>query len=200
MTDTDNDGMPDIFEVNFGLNRTVSMHNGVLEAEADNDNDGLTNLDEYTLGGHPFNSDTDGDCILDAVEVSWAQSTALDPSVDGVSPHDAINLADADGDGINEADALGCDLGGIEPIDTNDNQSDEPSTDNDGDGVLNSNDDCPNTPENTPTDVTGCSSEQRNQKAGDASGEAEEGFGETFMLLLMVGGLSLIHISEPTRH
>ena len=109
-----------------------------------------------------------------------------------MSPHDAINLADADGDGINESDALGCDLGGIEPVDTNDNQSDEPSTDDDADGVLNSNDDCPNTPENTPTDVTGCSSEQRNQKAGDASGEAEEGFGETFMLLLMIGGLLLL--------
>ena len=192
ITDSDNDGMPDIFEVNFGLNRTVSMHNGLLEAEADNDNDGLSNLDEYTLGGHPLNPDTDGDCILDAVEVSWAQATALDPSVSDVSPHDAINLADADGDGINEADALGCDLGGVEPVDTNDNQSDEPTTDNDGDGVLNSNDDCPNTPENTPTDVTGCSSEQRNQKAGDASEEAEEGFGETFMLLLMVGGLLLL--------
>ena len=100
VTDSDNDGMPDIFEVNFGLNRTVSMHNGLLEAEADNDNDGLSNLDEYTLGGHPLNPDTDGDCILDAVEVSWAQATALDPSVSYVSPHDASNLADADGDGI----------------------------------------------------------------------------------------------------
>ena len=64
------------FEVNFGLNRTVSMHNGLLEAEADNDNDGLSNLDEYTLGGHPLNPDTDGDCILDAVEVSWAQHSS----------------------------------------------------------------------------------------------------------------------------
>ena len=192
VTDTDNDGMPDIFEVNFGLNRTVAMPDGELESDMDNDNDGLSNLDEYTLGGDPLNPDTDGDCILDAVEVSWAQATALDPSVDDVSPSDAINLADADNDGVNEADALGCDLGGIEPVDPNDNQNNETSVDDDEDGVLNTNDECPETPADTPTDVSGCSSAQRNQKAGDASGEAEEGFGENFMLLLMFGGLVLL--------
>ena len=192
VTDTDNDGLPDIFEVNNGLNRTISMHGGVLEADMDNDNDGLSNLDEYTLGGHPLNVDTDGDCILDAVEVSWAQATALDPDVEDVSPSDAINLADADGDGVNESEALGCDLGGIEPVDPNENQSNETSVDDDQDGVLNADDDCPDTPANTPTDVSGCSSDQRNQKAGDSSGAGEEGFGETFMLLLMLGGLLLL--------
>ena len=192
VTDTDNDGLPDIFEVNKGLNRTISMHGGVLEADMDNDNDGLSNLDEYTLGGHPLNADTDGDCILDAVEVSWAQATALDQNVEDVSPSDAINLADADGDGVNESEALGCDLGGIEPVDMNDNQSNETSVDDDQDGVLNADDDCPDTPANTPTDVSGCSSDQRNQKAGDSSGSAEEGLGETFMLLLMLGGLLLL--------
>ena len=40
--------------------------------------------------------------------------------------------------------------------------------------------------------MTGCSLNQRNQKAGDASGEAKEGFGENFMLLLMLGGLLLL--------
>ena len=192
VTDTDNDGMPDIFEVNNGLNRTISMHGGVLEADMDNDNDGLSNLDEYTLGGHPLNADTDGDCILDAVEVSWAQATALNQNVEDVSPSDAINLADADGDGVNESEALGCDLGGIEPVDPNDNQSNETSVDDDQDGVLNADDDCPDTPADTPTDVSGCSSDQRNQKAGDSSGAAEEGLGETFMLLLMLGGLLLL--------
>ena len=101
-------------------------------------------------------------------------------------------MADADDDGVNEADALGCDLGGIEPVDTGTNETDEPSTDDDQDGVLNAADECPDTPANTPTDVSGCSLNQRNQKAGDASGEAEEGFGETFMLLLMIGGLLLL--------
>jgi len=192
VTDTDNDGMPDIFEVNNGLNRTISMHGGILEADMDNDDDGLSNLDEYTLGGHPLNADTDGDCILDAVEVSWAQATALDQNVEDVSPSDAINLADADGDGVNESEALGCDLGGIEPVDPNENQSNETSVDDDQDGVLNADDDCPDTPADTPTDVSGCSSDQRNQKAGDSSGAAEEGLGETFMLLLMLGGLLLL--------
>ncbi|MEC7253775.1 MAG: lamin tail domain-containing protein [Candidatus Thermoplasmatota archaeon] len=192
VTDTDNDGMPDIFEVNNGLNRTISMHNGELEADMDNDDDGLSNLDEYNLGGNPLNSDTDGDCIPDAVEVSWAQATALNQNVDDVSPRDAINLADADGDGVDEASALGCDLGGIEPIDTNNGTTNQTSVDDDQDGVLNSNDECPDTPAETPTDVSGCSSDQRNQKAGDAAGEAEEGFGENFMLILMLGGLLLL--------
>ena len=77
-------------------------------------------------------------------------------------------------------------------VDPNDNQSNETSVDDDQDGVLNADDDCPDTPANTPTDVSGCSSDQRNQKAGDSSGAAEEGFGETFMLLLMLGGLLLL--------
>ena len=192
VTDTDNDGMPDIFEVNNGLNRTVSMHEGALEADMDNDGDGLSNLDEYVLGGNPLNPDTDGDCILDAIEVSWAQSTALDQTTVDVSPQDAINLADADGDGIDEASALGCDLGGIDPVDSGDDNNNQTSVDDDQDGVLNTNDECPDTPSGAPTDVDGCSSDQRNQQAGDASGEAEEGFGESFMLLLMLGGLLLL--------
>ena len=41
VTDSDNDGMPDIYEVNYGLNRTVSTIDGVLESDADNDDDGF---------------------------------------------------------------------------------------------------------------------------------------------------------------
>jgi hypothetical protein len=57
---------------------------------------------------------------------------------------------------------------------------------------LNENDDCPDTPADTPTDIDGCSLSQLNQNAGDSSGEADEGMGATFMLLLMLGGALLL--------
>lgn len=194
VTDTDNDGMPDIWEVGNGLNRTIAMFGSTLEGDMDVDGDTLSNYDEYLLGGNPLSTDTDGDCILDQIEVAWAQTTALDPGVDDVSPKDAINMADADGDGINEADALGCDLGGItpEPADGETNNTENQSIDDDGDGVLNGDDDCPDTLPDTSTDISGCSLAQLNQNAGGSSGEAEKGMGEIFMLLLMLGGALLL--------
>jgi len=141
-----------------------------------------------------LSADTDGDCILDQIEVAWAQTTALDSGVTDVSPYDAINMADADGDGINEADALGCDLGGItpEPTGNETNNTGNDSLDDDNDGILDVDDDCPDTLPDTPTDIDGCSLAQLNQNAGDSSGEAEEGTGATFMLLLMLGGALLL--------
>jgi hypothetical protein len=194
VTDTDNDGLPDIWEVGNGLNRTIAMFGTTLEADIDADGDTLSNYDEYVLGGNPLSQDTDGDCILDQIEVAWAQTTALDPGVTDVSPYDAINMADANGDGVNEADALGCDLGGItpDPSDNQNNDTTNQSIDDDNDGVLNENDDCPDTPADTPTDIDGCSLSQLNQNAGDSSGEADEGMGATFMLLLMLGGALLL--------
>ena len=194
VTDTDNDGLPDIWEVGNGLNRTIAMFGTTLEADIDVDGDTLSNYDEYVLGGNPLSADTDGDCILDQIEVAWAQTTALDSGVTDVSPYDAINMADADGDGINEADALGCDLGGItpEPTGNETNNTGNDSLDDDNDGVLDVDDDCPDTLPDTPTDIDGCSLAQLNQNAGDSSGEAEEGMGATFMLLLMLGGALLL--------
>ena len=170
------------------------MFGTTLEGDMDVDGDTLSNYDEYLLGGNPLSSDTDGDCILDQIEVAWAQTTALDSEVTDVSPNDAINMADADGDGINEADALGCDLGGITPQPTGNetNNTGNESLDDDNDGILDTDDDCPDTLPDTPTDITGCSLTQLNQNAEDSSGEADEGFGATFMLLLMLGGALLL--------
>ncbi|MBI5408654.1 MAG: fibronectin type III domain-containing protein [Nitrospirae bacterium] len=57
--DTDNDGMPDGWEVNNHLNPLVN------DADEDSDGDGLTNLKEFQLGTNPSNPDTDGDGVND---------------------------------------------------------------------------------------------------------------------------------------
>ena len=59
--DTDNDGLPDGWEVNYGLNP-----NSASDANADPDGDGLTNSQEYAAGTNPNNADTDGDGTNDA--------------------------------------------------------------------------------------------------------------------------------------
>jgi hypothetical protein len=57
--DWDADGMPDDWEMRYGLNPWVN------DADLDSDGDGLTNMEEYERGTDPFNPDTDGDGILD---------------------------------------------------------------------------------------------------------------------------------------
>ena len=54
--DTDNDGLPDGWEVAYGLNP-----NSAGDANADPDGDGLTNAQEYAAGTNPNAADTDGD-------------------------------------------------------------------------------------------------------------------------------------------
>ena len=191
VTDTDNDGMPDYWEVANGLNRTTrTLGNlNMLEGEYDADGDGLSNEVEYDYGSHATNADTDGDCIPDAVEVSWAQSTAMDSSIDDVSPTDALTLADADKDGVNESEVLGCDLGGI-LVDEDQTVVDNGSLDDDGDMVINRDDLCPNTIANIPVDSNGCSTEQRNSNA-TPSADTSSNFGAGMMLLLMLGGVAL---------
>ena len=62
--DTDNDGMPDKWEEKYGLNIEFD------DSSDDEDNDGLTNLEEYREGTDPTVKDTDGDGISDGDEVN----------------------------------------------------------------------------------------------------------------------------------
>jgi len=66
--DTDEDGIPDWYELANGLNVNVD------DADDDNDAgegpDGLTNLQEFQLGTDPQNPDSDEDGLLDGAEVN----------------------------------------------------------------------------------------------------------------------------------
>jgi len=94
-TDTDGDNMPDKWEMENGLNRTSSVVPGssMPEQSHDNDGDGLENLREMSVQGHPLKADTDGDCINDLQELVFA-------TLKGIPESDAILYADADNDGV----------------------------------------------------------------------------------------------------
>jgi hypothetical protein len=82
-TDTDGNGLPDIWEdLYFG-------HLGV-DPNADPDGDGLSNLQEYLRHSDPIKSDTDGDGIPDGWEIAHGlnptfDDTAEDPDQDGLN-------------------------------------------------------------------------------------------------------------------
>ncbi len=104
--DTDNDTLPDHFETLFGLD--ISLHDQMH----DNDFDLLNNREEFLLGTDPTVADTDGDGIIDGLDIApnnieyrldtdrdslpnnWEIANGLNP----LNPYDAS--ADPDADGI----------------------------------------------------------------------------------------------------
>lgn len=81
--DSDDDGMPDSYEIEFGLDPSDPG-----DAESDSDGDGLSALREYQLSTDPLSADSDADGITDGWEVFFG----LDPTTDDSG-------FDADGDG-----------------------------------------------------------------------------------------------------
>jgi hypothetical protein len=102
-TDTDGDNMPDAWELEYGLNRTSSIIPGssVPEQSHDFDGDGLDNLQEMGVSGDPNNADTDGDCIRDIDELTFATLHQIPAS-------DAILFADADNDSVADGEQTDC--------------------------------------------------------------------------------------------
>jgi len=86
--DTDNDGIPDPWEIsNFGDLTTVGL-------TTDFDGDGLLDIDEYSNNTDPKDSDSDGDGMPDGYEVA----NSLDPLDDGsIDPNNGPD-GDPDGD------------------------------------------------------------------------------------------------------
>lgn len=113
--DSDGDGLTDGQEVYLtGTHPAVydSLVQGVSDAEADTDQDGLNNAQELDLGTDPCNKDTDEDGVADGVEVNQITSNPLVADTDGDTLNDGDDLAlgfspllqDTDSDGILDCD------------------------------------------------------------------------------------------------
>lgn len=85
--DTDNDGMPNWWEWQYGLNPTNSN-----DATNDLDGDGVINLSECQAGLSPTNSDTDADGASDSDEVNVYHSSAVSPDSDGDGLRDGYEI------------------------------------------------------------------------------------------------------------
>lgn len=115
--DRDADGMPDSYEVLYGLNPDVN------DADLDLDNDGLSNLGEFTLGTVPNDDDTDDDNYLDGVETNtgiWVSESDT-----GTNPF----LPDTDGDELLD----GVENPDLEFVDASQTGTDPNIVDSDGD-------------------------------------------------------------------
>jgi len=86
--DTDGDGMPDEWEMAYGLNPVDSS-----DAHQDSDGDGLDNLSEFLLSTDPTNPDTDSDGLLDPYDTD-----PLDPN-----PIMVVANGDINDDGVVDA-------------------------------------------------------------------------------------------------
>jgi hypothetical protein len=116
-SDSDDDSLPDGWEVLYGLDPLDE-----LDAGQDLDSDTLVNSNEYLLGTDPTNPDMDGDAVLDGWEYHGTSNTAYG------SESTSITNADSDADGL---------LDGVEMGITNSNGTitNPNSADTDGDSI-----------------------------------------------------------------
>ncbi|MDZ4197731.1 MAG: hypothetical protein U1E27_00435, partial [Kiritimatiellia bacterium] len=102
--DTDLDGLPDWWEHMYFGGPTNAV------ASVDTDNDGLTAAEEFALGTHPENPDTDGDGLEDGAEVNTHGTNPLNPDTDGDGVSDDQEIMD--GTDPNDAEDFWASLSG----------------------------------------------------------------------------------------
>ena len=88
LADTDNDGLTDYQEIILTGTDPVkadSVTEGVSDADADIDEDGISNAEEIVLGTDPRSSDTDEDGLSDYDEINTHHTDPLNEDTDGDS-------------------------------------------------------------------------------------------------------------------
>jgi hypothetical protein len=93
--DTDGDGLPDVWELRYGLNP-----NNAADAAQDSDGDGLDNLTELRIRTAPNGADSDGNGVADGDEDSDADGLR---NVIELRASSDPSRADSNGDGVNDA-------------------------------------------------------------------------------------------------
>ena len=128
-SDTDRDRLPNSYEAKFAfLNPTDPS-----DAAKDEDNDGLTNLEEFENNTEPAVADTDSDGLNDGAEVKeqGSKPRVPDTDADGLLDGAEVTLhmtevldADTDDDGLKDGDEIAAGTSPFETDTDNDGESD----------------------------------------------------------------------------
>lgn len=103
--DTDEDGMPDDYENNNGLDPLID--DAAIDNDTEGGPDGLTNLQEYIAGTNPQDADSDNDGLLDGEEVNGTFNPyQTDVAGDAATTAPGLKTdplkADSDNDGLSD--------------------------------------------------------------------------------------------------
>ncbi len=102
-SDTDDGGMLDGAE-DLNINGRVDPNerDPLVGGDDDTDGDGLSNLEEGTVGTDPTRADTDGDGLSDSAELAGGSPLLLEPEAGDTNPLDA----DTDDDGLADGEEV----------------------------------------------------------------------------------------------